>query len=126
MIGVGQAGVVALCAAATAGEGVSTVAALDAPATLVSEETYGAGTRMGLLAPKLFSVGDAPHLAALGAPRRLVIAGGVTPQGKKMSLKEIREGYAFTREVYDLNKAGDRLSLLEEVKPEELAALLVG
>ena len=126
MVGIGPAGVVALCAAATADERVSAVAAIDAPATLVTEDPYGDGMRMALLAPRLFSVGDVPHLAALGAPRRLVIAGGVTPQGKKLGGKEIQEAYAFTREVYDLYKAGERLSLSEEARPEELAAMLAG
>ena len=79
-----------------------------------------------MLAPRLFSVGDVPHLAALGRTRRLAIVGGVTPQGKKLGGKEIQEAYAFPREVYELYKAGDRLSLPEEAKPEEIAALLVG
>jgi dienelactone hydrolase len=127
LIGIGPAGVVALCAAAATGdERIAAVAAIDAPATLVTEDPYGDGTRMALLAPRLFSVGDVPHLAALGAPRRLVIAGGVTPQGKKLGGKEIQEGYTFTREVYDLYKAGERLSLLEEAKSDDLAAMLVG
>ncbi len=124
VVGVGPAGVVALCAAAAADERISAVAAIDAPATLVTEETYGDGMRMALLAPRLFSVGDVPHLAALGAPRRLVIAGGVTPQGKKLGGKEIEAGYAFPREVFELYKAGDRLTIKEEAKPEELAAML--
>ncbi len=126
VVGIGPAGVVALCAAATADERIRAVAAIDAPATLVTEEPYGAGMRMALMAPRLFSVGDVPHLAALGAPRRLAIVGGVTPQGKKLGAKEIQKAYAFTREVYELYKVGDRLSLSEEAKPEELAAMLVG
>ena len=104
VVGVGQAGVVALCAAAT-DERVHTVAAFDAPATLVTEEEYAPGRDMGLLAPNLFTVGDVPQLAALAAPRRLVISGGVTPQGKKLNEKDIKEAYRFTREVYDLYKA---------------------
>jgi dienelactone hydrolase len=126
LVGVGPAGVAALCAAASADERITAVAAIDAPATLVSEAIYGDGMRMALLAPRLFSVGDVPHLAALGAPRRLVIAGGVTPQGKKIGGKEIQESYTFTREVYELYKAGDRLSLMEEAKPEDVAAMLIG
>jgi len=124
--GVGQAGMVALCAAASADERVSAVAAMDCPATLVTEEPYGAGMRMALLAPRLFSVGDVPHLAALGAPRRLVIAGGVSPQGRKLAAKEIEAAYSFTRDVYELYKAGDQLTLSESATPDELAALLVG
>ena len=126
LVGIGPAGLVALCAAAAADERIIGVAAVDAPATLVTEEPYGAGMRMALMAPRLFTVGDAPQLAALAAPRRLIVAGGVTPQDRKLGGKEIEQAYAFTSEVYGLYKGGDRLSLLDEAKPEELAALLVG
>jgi cephalosporin-C deacetylase-like acetyl esterase len=125
VIGIGQAGVVALCAAATDNR-VHTVVAIETPATLVTEEAYAPGTRMGLLAPNLFTVGDVPQLAALGAPRRLLIAGAVTPQGKKLPEKDIKGAYQFTREVYDLYKAADKLTLLGEGKPEDIAALLIG
>jgi pimeloyl-ACP methyl ester carboxylesterase len=125
VIGVGQAGVVALCAAAT-DDRVRSVAAIETPATLVTEEAYAPGTRMGLLAPNLFTIGDVPQLAALGAPRRLLIAGAVTPQGKKLPEKDIKGAYQFTREVYDLYKAADKLTLLGEGKPEDIAALLIG
>jgi pimeloyl-ACP methyl ester carboxylesterase len=125
VIGIGQAGVVALCAAATDNR-VHTVVAIETPATLVTEEAYAPGTRMGLLAPNLFTVGDVPQLAALGAPRRLLIAGAVTPQGKKLPEKDIKGAYQLTREVYDLYKAADKLTLLEEGKPEDIAALLIG
>jgi hypothetical protein len=64
-------------------------------------------------------------LAALGAPRRLLIVGGATPQGKKLAGKEFTEAFRFTREVYGLYKAGERLSLLDEGKPEEAAAMLM-
>jgi dienelactone hydrolase len=124
LVGIGPAGVVALCAAATTDARIATVVSLDAPATLVTEEPYGPGMHMALLAPQLFSVGDVAHLAALGAPRRLIIAGGVTAQGKKLSGKELQQAYAFSREVYDLCKAGERLSVLDEAKPEDLAGML--
>jgi len=123
VIGIGQAGVIALCAAAT-DDRVHTVAAFDAPATLVTEEAYAPGTRMGLLAPNLFAVGDVPHLAALGAPRRLFIVGAVTRQSKKLPEKDIKEAFRFTSEVYNLFKAADMLTLLEDGKPEDMAALL--
>ena len=116
---------VALCAAATADERISAVAAIDAPATLVTEDPYGAGMRMALMAPRLFSVGDVPHLAALGAPRRLVITGGVYAAGQE-ARRQGDSGGVRLREVYDLYKAGDQLSLLEEAKPEDVAAMLMG
>ncbi len=111
VIGIGQAGLVALCAAAT-DERLHAVGVLDGPATLVTEEVYAPGTHMGLLAPNLFTVGDVPQLAALLAPRPLLISGG----------KEIKKAYRFTREIYDLYKAADRLTVLEEGKAAEIAA----
>jgi pimeloyl-ACP methyl ester carboxylesterase len=114
VIGIGQAGVVALCAAAL-DERIHTAAALETPATLVTEEPYAPGTRMGLLAPNLFTVGDVPQLAALAAPRRLVVSAG----------KDVQKAYGFTREIYKLYKAMDRLTLLEECKVEDMATLLV-
>jgi hypothetical protein len=123
VIGIGQAGVVALCSAAT-DERIHAVAAIDSPATLVTEEAYAPGTRMGLLAPNLFAVGDVPQLAALAAPRRLIIAGGMTPQGKKLNEKDIKEAYRITSEIFALYKATDRLTLVEDGKPDEIAPLL--
>jgi dienelactone hydrolase len=122
VIGIGQASVVALCTGAM-DDRVHAVAVLDAPATLVTAEAYAPGTRMGLLAPNLFTVGDVPQLAALGAPRRLLIAGAVTPQAKKLPEKDIKEAFKFTREIYDLYKAADKLTLLEESKPEDIAQI---
>src|SRR5262249_56991689 len=87
--GLGQAGVVALCAAALQEDLVSSAAALDALVTYVMDQAYGPDTRMGLLAPGILRVGDVPQLAALAAPLRLVLAGGVSPQGKRAADKEL-------------------------------------
>jgi dienelactone hydrolase len=122
VIGVGQAGMVALCAAAT-DERVHAVGVFDGLASLVTEEVYAPGTHMGLLAPNLFAVGDVPQLAALMAPRRLFIGGAATPQGAKMLKKDIKEAYRFAREVYDVFKAADKLTLSEEGKPEDMAQI---
>ena len=114
IIGVGQAGVVVLCAAAM-DDRAHAAAAIEAPATLVTSAEYAPETRMGLLAPKLFTVGDAPQLAALFAPRRLIVGGG----------RELKKAYRFTQEIYDLHKAGGRLTLLEEGDAQEIAAAIV-
>jgi dienelactone hydrolase len=124
VVGIGQAGIVALCAAGLLEDRVSAVATVDAPATLVTEEAYASGTYMGPLAPGLLRVGDVPHLAALTAPRRLVIVGGTTPQGKKLDKKPLQEAYTFTRRTYGLLKAEDRLSVLEEATATDLAGML--
>jgi dienelactone hydrolase len=124
IVGLGQAGLVALCAAAV-DERVAAVATADAPLTYVTEAAYGPGTRMGLLAPGLLGVGDVPHLAALAAPRRLVVLGGVSPQGERRALRQLQEAYAFTRDVYRLAKAADRLTVVDEGRPADLANRLL-
>jgi hypothetical protein len=69
---------------------------------------------MGILAPGILKVGDIPHLAGLVAPRRLVIAGGVSPQGKKLTQKELEEAFRFTTAVYKATKASDWLTITAE------------
>ena len=53
VVGVGAAGLLALCAGAVLDDWVTAVVALGSPVSLVTEEAYGAVIRMGLLAPGL-------------------------------------------------------------------------
>jgi dienelactone hydrolase len=122
--GLGQAGIVALCAAGLLEDRVSGAIAIGAPVSYVTEEAYAAGTHMGLLAPGILRWGDLPQLAALAAPHRLVLAEGVTPQGKKLAEKDLKEAFAFTSHVYRLFKAQDQLKIMEKAKGEELAAFV--
>jgi dienelactone hydrolase len=126
VVGIGPAGVVALCAAGLLEDRVASVAALDAPVSVVTEEAYGLGWRMGLLAPGLLRVGDVPHLAALAAPRRLAIAGGVTPRGQKLAEKPLQDAFGFTARVYHLHKEEKRFRLAERAPAADLAAFLAG
>jgi hypothetical protein len=66
---------------------------------------------MGILAPGILKAGDIPHLAALVAPRRLVIGGGVSPQGKKLTQDELDAAFRFTAGVYKTAKAADKLTV---------------
>ncbi len=109
--GIGQAGVVALCAGGLLDDHVASVAAVDTLVSYVTDRPYAAGTRMGLLAPGILRVGDVPHLAALTAPRKLQIVGGTSPLGKKLAGKELAEAFAFTSGIYKLHKAGTRLAI---------------
>jgi pimeloyl-ACP methyl ester carboxylesterase len=109
--GLGQAGLVALSAAALLGERVAAAAALEAPVTWVTTAAYPAGTRMGLLAPGVLRAGDVPHLAALAAPRKLVLAGGLSAAGKALDAKGVAEAFAFTRRAYRLAKAAAALEV---------------
>lgn len=124
LIGIGQAGIIASCAAAV-DESIAAAVLIEAPMTYVTEAPYPPGTRMGLLAPGIVRVvGDLPQLAALCAPRRLVVAGGLGPDGKSISEKDLRTGYRFTHEIYRLHRLDQRLALRLRLPADALAELL--
>jgi hypothetical protein len=93
---------------------------IDPLVTYVTDGPYASGTPMGILAPGVLKVGDIPHLAGLVAPRRLVIAGGVSPQGKKLNQKELEEAFRFTTGVYKAVKAPDKLTITTEPKWDDI------
>ena len=101
MIGEGPAGLVALSAAAT-DKRVNTVVALNTLATFVSDEPF-TNQRLGTLAPGILrDVGDVAHLAALCAPKHVVIAGGVSGSGKALTGEELAKAYEQTSSVFKL------------------------
>jgi hypothetical protein len=102
----------------------SSAASVGSLSTLVTETTYAPGTRMGLLAPGILRWADVPQLAALVAPRRLIVAEGVTPQGQKLSQKDLREAFAFTQGVYQLYKMGAKLTVEADAPVAEVSASL--
>jgi dienelactone hydrolase len=124
--GLGQAGIVALVAAGLLDDRVSAAATVGAPVTYVTDEAYAQGTHMGLLAPGLMQAGDVPQLAALVAPRRLVVAGSVSPKGERRTAEQLREALAFTASVYKLHRAVGKLTLAAEATAAEVAAALAG
>jgi hypothetical protein len=110
VIGEGPAGLVALCAAAT-DERITKVAAVGTLASYISEEPY-VGQRLGVMAPGILrDVGDVADLAALAAPRRVVIAGGVTGGGTPLTTDQLRAAYRPAARVYELLKAGHNLTV---------------
>lgn len=111
---IGHAALVALLAAGLFPKSFFNVVLVDPPTTFVTDSPYASGTPMGILAPGILKVGDIPHLAALIAPRRLIIAGGTSPQGKKLSQKELEEAFRFTSEVYKTLKAAEKLTIVAE------------
>src|SRR5262249_35297122 len=56
--GLGEASVVALCAAALFDDRVTTSISVATPVSYVTDEPYASGTHMGLLAPGILKVGD--------------------------------------------------------------------
>jgi hypothetical protein len=122
--GIGYAGVVALCAAGLLEDRVALAAAVDSPVSFLTDKAYPNGWPMGLLAPGILRVGDIPHLAALAAPRRLVVAGGTAADGRKLTAMHLDEAFAFPRAMYRLAKAEDQVTVRDDVSPGDLAGLL--
>ncbi|MBX7102955.1 MAG: prolyl oligopeptidase family serine peptidase [Gemmataceae bacterium] len=103
--GVGSGALVALAAAALFPKKIAGAVLADLPVTMLTDSAYGDIFRMGALVPHLFRAGDVPQLAALVAPRPLVIAGGVDPQGRMLGQRELRESLGFPASVYSLLKS---------------------
>ena len=80
------------------------------------------GVPMGLLAPGILDLADVGQVAALLAPRPLVLSGAIEPTGGPASPERIRSAFEFTRAVYGLFAAAE---LLKVGEPADLRALLV-
>lgn len=119
VVGIGPAGLVALAAGALFDDRVAAVGAIGAPATYVTNEAYPQGTPMGILVPGILQVGDVPLLAALCAPRRLLIAEPRLPEGQTP-----RDAFAFTRAVYGTLRRENALTLLPAFQAKEAVAAL--
>ena len=114
--GVGPAGLVAICSAALDSR-ITRVAASGMLASYVTEEPYE-GQRLGMMVPGILrDAGDVAHLAALVAPRRLVIAGGVTGGGQPLDAAALDAAFAFTRRVYEVEGAAGELRVLPDSDP---------
>jgi dienelactone hydrolase len=122
--GIGQAGLVALTAAALFPDRIASVATFGAPVTLVSDKEYPEGTRMGLLVPGLLKVGDIPHVAAMSAPRRLLMADGVNVFGKRVAERVLRDANRFPLGVYAALQASANIRIVTDTRPEDLAGML--
>lgn len=104
VIGEGPAGLVALCAAAADAteKRITKVAAVNSLASFVTDEPY-TNQRLGLMAPGILrDVGDVAHVAALCAPKRVVIAGGVSCGGKTLTSDELAAAYKPASDVFKL------------------------
>jgi dienelactone hydrolase len=120
IVGIGPAALVAVLAAAFSKDRPQAVILVDGISTLVTDNPYSTGTPMGILAPGILKTGDVAHMAGLVAPRRLVIGGGVSPQGKPLTEKELDEAYRFTSGVYKAMRVADQLTIGTGMKWDEL------
>jgi hypothetical protein len=114
LIGLEHAALVTIVATISLPRNVRSLTLIDPLVTLVTDGPYASGTPMGLLSPGILKVGDVPQLAAMIAPCQLVIAGGVSPQGKKLTQKELEAAFAFTSGVYKTLNAEKKLAIVAE------------
>lgn len=121
--GIGGAGIVAIVSAALLPNEVSGAITSGMPSTYLTDVAYGDVWRMGLLVPNILKVGDIAHLAALIAPRRLVIADGVDPQGNRLRESKLIDAFAFTSSVFKAAKS-NRLTVTMDPNWDEMIARL--
>ncbi|MSR55208.1 MAG: acetylxylan esterase [Gemmataceae bacterium] len=114
MVGIGPAATVALTASILLQDHVRALVLVDPMVSWVTDTPYASGTPMGLLVPGILKIGDMQHLVALNAPRRIIIAGGTSPQGKKLSQKELEEAFKFTTDVYKAMKVPNGITIAAE------------
>ena len=103
---------------------IAGVLAVNSPASYLTDAPYGPSMRMGVLLPGVVGVGDVPQLVALMAPRRLVIADGLTPSGERLKEKELTAAMSFATDVYRVHKAADKLTVAAGQSAEQLVAAL--
>lgn len=120
LVGIGPLAIPSIIAAACFPNLVDSVILIDPPVSYVTDTPYAAGTPMGILAPGILKVGDIPHLAGLIAPRRLIIAGGSTLNGKKLNEKELQDAFAFTTKVYKAMKVPEKLTITDKADWEKI------
>lgn len=124
LVGSGPAGVVALCAAALEPR-ISRVVTVNTLASYLSEEPFF-GQRLGIMAPGILrDVGDLQHIAALIAPRRLIIVGGVTGGNQPLDEASLKNRFNFTRSIYSITKSDAALTILNSGNPEAILEALV-
>ena len=113
LVGNGTAGPIALCAAAL-DERITHAVTINSLASYVTSEPYR-NQRLGLLVPGILrDVGDISHIAALIAPRRVTLVGGVTGGGQTIHGDDLAKEYRFGREVFALLGKSSQLRLMPD------------
>jgi hypothetical protein len=110
IMGEGPSGIIALTAAALDTR-LTHVMTVDSLATYVTDKPFR-GQRLGVLVPGLLrDVGDVSHIAALIAPRKLTVTGGVTGDGRTLTVEELRSTFSLTTDMFARFGVADRLEL---------------
>jgi len=120
VVGIGQGGLIALLAAAQENT-IERVAMVDSLASYVAEVPFQ-GQRLGLMAPGIVrQAGDVPHLAALVAPRPLLIAGPIDGAGNAIPDKLWDDHFAYPRKIYQILRGREKLVITAKIEATEFA-----
>lgn len=123
MVGWREAALPALLAAAL-DRRIRGVAALEPPATFVSEAAPHTW-RMAIFQPDLMKIGDLPHLAALAAPRPALVAGPVRLDGMGTTAARVESLYRWPRELYRTLSRPESFTARPDAPAGEVAATLL-
>lgn len=125
LVGLGSAGLVALGAAIYEPR-IERVALVEPLVTFRSSVPY-VNQRMGLIAPRILrDGGDVPQLAALVAPRRLLISGGVLGGGERLATDVLREQFAYTQRIYRLYGIEGQFSVTADAGADDVVRRMSG
>jgi dienelactone hydrolase len=122
VVGTGACGLAAISTAALS-NCVRSVAALGSLASFVTPGPFE-GHRMVTFVPFLLEVADVPQLAALVAPRRLLIVGSVDGQSKTLDADAAEATFRFTQHVYHWYRAAEQLRVTPQLAEPLLAEAL--
>ena len=108
LVGNGTAGPLALCAAAV-DERITHAVTINSLASYVTDEPYR-NQRLGVMVPGILrDVGDIQHIAALVAPRKVTIVGGVTGSGQTIHGDDLLKQFRDTQDIFAKHSAAGRL-----------------
>ncbi|TXT37564.1 MAG: dienelactone hydrolase-like enzyme, partial [Planctomycetota bacterium] len=104
LVGNSTAGLIALSSAAL-DERITQAATINSLASYVTDEPYR-NQRLGLMVPGILrDVGDVQHIAALIAPRKVTIVGGVTGGGQAIHGDDLAKQFRATHDIFATQSA---------------------
>ncbi|MGZ0168746.1 MAG: alpha/beta hydrolase family protein [Planctomycetales bacterium] len=123
VIGTGPAGIVALCTAAL-DDRIRQTVTVGTLATFVSD-TPIENQRLGILPNGILrDVGDIPHIAALVAPRKVTIIGGVDGAGASLSDAVLEKRFGPAAHVYELSESENYFTVFPKLSEKDIVRKL--
>lgn len=108
---IGPIGVAAILTAAYEPRVESTVVENSLVSYVALEPSEWTGIPMGLIAPHAVDAGDIARFAALVAPRKLSVIGGIETNGRPVSQERLDSAFGFATTIYNVLRAPDSLAL---------------